>query len=100
LSPDGVARGDYPDLLVYFGDLDFRAIGTVGNPSLYTQSNDTGPDDANHDPDGVLIYRPPGGHKAPGERHNLRLVDIAPTVLGLFGLAPNEGGAGQRMPLE
>ena len=42
-------RGVAPDLIVYFGDLDWRSVGAVGNPSIYTFENDTGPDGANHD---------------------------------------------------
>ena len=42
-------RGIAPDLIVYFGDLEWRSVGTVGNPSIYTYENDTGPDGANHD---------------------------------------------------
>ena len=52
LKPQDVypeVRGVAPDLIVYFGDLEWRSVGSVGNPSLYTYENDTGPDGANHD---------------------------------------------------
>ncbi|MFQ5692030.1 MAG: alkaline phosphatase family protein, partial [Nitrospinota bacterium] len=42
-------RGAAPDLIVYFGDLDWRSVGTLGHGSVHTRENDTGPDDANHD---------------------------------------------------
>jgi hypothetical protein len=38
-----------PDLITYFGDLRWRAVGGVGYPDIYTFENDTGPDDANRE---------------------------------------------------
>ena len=35
-------KGLAPDLIVYFGDLEWRSVGSVGNPSIYTYENDTG----------------------------------------------------------
>src|SRR4029453_13424685 len=41
-------RGVAPDLIVYFGALRWRAVGSLGlEQGLYTFENDTGPDDAN-----------------------------------------------------
>jgi predicted AlkP superfamily phosphohydrolase/phosphomutase len=97
LVPSGEPAGDYPDLMVYFGDLDWRAVGTVGNPDVFTYSNDTGPDDANHDYDGVFIHRPPGGHPQPGRREGLRLIDVGPTLAWLFDLAPDLEATGRAM---
>ena len=78
-------NGIAPDLLVYFGNLAYRSIGTLGVSSLYTDENDTGPDDANHDFDGVCIVRAPG--VAPrGEQHAISILDIAPTVLATMGI--------------
>ena len=51
-------RGIAPDLLVYFGDLRFRSIGTVGWGRIHLRENDTGPDDANHAPYGILLAYP------------------------------------------
>jgi predicted AlkP superfamily phosphohydrolase/phosphomutase len=90
-------QGDYPDLLVYFGDLGWRALGSVGNPALHTQENDTGVDDANHDFEGVFIYRGPRG--ARGRRDGLRLVDVGPTILDLFGLPSPHDATGRPIPL-
>jgi len=82
-------RNVAPDLMVYFGNLDWRSIGTVGAKSLYTFDNDTGPDDANHDWHGIFLMKTPDGTPQPhGELQGLRLYDIAPTVLRLFGQAP------------
>lgn len=80
-------RGVAPDLILYLGDLDYRSIGTVGDGDLFTAENDTGPDDANHDPLGVyLLYEPwksTGPSKGQREAH---LLDVAPTVLERLGL--------------
>jgi predicted AlkP superfamily phosphohydrolase/phosphomutase len=90
-------QGDYPDLLVYLGELAWRAIGSVGNPDVFTRENDTGQDDANHDFDGVFIYHGPAGGR--GQRAGLRLVDVGPTILDLFGLTPPPDAAGRPIPL-
>ena len=74
-----------PDLFVYFGDLRWRSVGTVGTRQLHTYENDTGPDDANHAVDGLLIATGPG--IAPGGPvEGMQLMDVTPTVLRLFGL--------------
>ena len=69
-----------PDLFVYFGNLSWRSVGTVGTGAVHTFENDTGPDDANHAADGLVILNGPGivpGGPVPG----LQLMDITPTVL-------------------
>ncbi len=55
-----VVRGDAPDLMVYLDDLNWRAAGTLGWPSVYLEENDRGPDDAVHDWIGVAAasWRP------------------------------------------
>jgi predicted AlkP superfamily phosphohydrolase/phosphomutase len=68
-----------PDLIVYFGDLSWRSVGSLGMPDIYTFENDTGPDDANHAQDGIFIMR--GSGIAPGERAGLQITDVGPTVL-------------------
>jgi predicted AlkP superfamily phosphohydrolase/phosphomutase len=82
-------RNVAPDLMVYFGNLDWRSIGTVGSRSIHTFENDTGPDDANHDWHGIFMMKtPPGTAQPKGEQQGLRLYDVAPTVLKLSGLTP------------
>ena len=78
-------NGVAPDLLVYFGDLAWRSVGTVGgDEGIHTFENDTGPDDANHAQDGLLIMAGPGIE--PGPVDGMHLLDVAPTVLELLGI--------------
>ena len=74
-----------PDLFVYFGNLRWRSVGTIGTGEIYTFENDTGPDDANHAQDGMVIVNGPG-ISPQGPVPDLQLMDITPTVLRLFGL--------------
>jgi predicted AlkP superfamily phosphohydrolase/phosphomutase len=75
-----------PDLIVYFGQLRWRSVGLVGNRTLHTFENDTGPDDANHAEEGIYILAGPG-IPAGQQWHDGQLMDVAPTLLKLFGLA-------------
>ena len=83
-------RGDAPDLMVYFGNVAWRSIGTVGYDSLYVSENDTGPDDAVHSFEGIYSITAPGG-RASGHGPDQRIIDVGPTLLHLVGLAvPSE----------
>lgn len=89
-------RGVAPDLIVYFGDLDWRSVGSVGNPSIYTYENDTGPDGANHDRTGVFMMS--GLPNQPlGYTEGMRLIDVGPTICDIYGLDPLEGAQGRSM---
>ena len=89
-------RGIAPDLLVYFGDLEWRSVGTVGYADVFTEENDTGPDGANHDKRGVFALSGlPGLHT--GKAEGLRLVDTGPTIMKLFGLPEPEGVQGRSL---
>jgi predicted AlkP superfamily phosphohydrolase/phosphomutase len=72
-------RGVPPDLIVYFGDLDWRAVGSIGAGAIHVAENDTGADQANHAREGVFIARVPGGN--PARLHDLRLMDCGPAML-------------------
>ncbi|MBC7265026.1 MAG: alkaline phosphatase family protein [Chloroflexi bacterium] len=78
-------KGIPPDLIIYFGDLDWRSVGSVGHGSAYTFENDLGPDDANHAQEGIFIMHNPR-FKARGEIKGLDILDVAPTVLAIYGL--------------
>jgi predicted AlkP superfamily phosphohydrolase/phosphomutase len=78
------ARGDAPDLMVYFDDLYWRSAGTLGWGTMYLSENDTGPDDAVHAQHGMYIFHDP---KVPGSvRKDIDILDVAPTVLRAMGL--------------
>ncbi len=83
-------NGCPPDLIVYFGDLYWRSVGVVGRGEIYTAENDTGPDGANHDWHGIFVMRKLGKARPEcgGERDGLRIYDVAPTLLDLFGITP------------
>ena len=83
-------RNVAPDLIVYFGDLHWRSVGSVGHPSIWTHDNDTGPDDANHAQQGIFLMADIGDALSPhGERREgLSLYDVAPTVLDALGITP------------
>ena len=83
-------RGDTPDLLVYFDDLNWRSASTVGYDSIYLAENDTGPDDAVHDYYGVFIIYDPK-KKLGGNLGSQNILDIAPTILNIFDIKiPND----------
>ncbi len=73
-----------PDLVVYFGDLYWRSVGSVGYNSIYTYENDTGPDDCNHAEEGIFILN--DGKQTVGRVPPKSIYDIAPTVLNEFGI--------------
>jgi predicted AlkP superfamily phosphohydrolase/phosphomutase len=78
-------RGLPPDLLVFFDDLGFRALGSVGHRSSYSTHNDTGPDACNHDWDGIFVLAGPNVMPR-GALSGLRADDVAVTLLGLLKL--------------
>ncbi len=80
-------RGVAPDLIVYFGGLYWRSVGTVGGGKIHTFENDTGPDGANHAENGLIIWRPAGGsNNGPRQLTGAKITDVAPTILQIFGL--------------
>jgi predicted AlkP superfamily phosphohydrolase/phosphomutase len=73
-----------PDLIVYFGDLAWRSVGSVGNQAIHVFENDTGPDDANHAQDGLYILSGFGQNRGARVDHTWRAV--APTMLQALGI--------------
>lgn len=76
-------RGIPPDLLVYFGDLRWRSVGSVGLKTLHTFTNDTGPDDANHAEYGIFMLSAPDIIR---DLPQISIYDVAPTILELLGV--------------
>jgi predicted AlkP superfamily phosphohydrolase/phosphomutase len=86
--PEEVYRkvnGIPPDLIVYFGDLRWRSAGSVGVGSIHQRENDTGPDDANHAPDGVFVWDQ-GANSGVRISERYSIYDVAPTILRFFGI--------------
>lgn len=87
-------NGVPPDLIVIFGELRWRSVGSLGHGSIYTFENDTGPDEANHAERGIFIMNNAPGQKS-GMKEGLHLWDVHSTILDLFGLDPAPGALGQ-----
>jgi len=88
LKPEEVyheVRNIAPDLIVYFGDLAWRSVGSLGHGSIYTSKNDTGPDDANHARQGVFVMYDPKADQSE-ELSGLHIMDVAPTILSAMGI--------------
>lgn len=79
-----VLKGDYPDLMVIYDDLNWRADGKIGRNSLYLYENETASGDAMHDWNGMFILHDPQ-KRLPTGRMDINIEDIAPTILYLLG---------------
>jgi predicted AlkP superfamily phosphohydrolase/phosphomutase len=75
-----------PDLIIYWGNLDWRSVGSFGHGGVYTFENDTGPDDANHASNGMFILYDPRQPESNREIKGRQLMDVAPTILDLMGV--------------
>jgi predicted AlkP superfamily phosphohydrolase/phosphomutase len=78
-------RNVSPDLMIYFGNLSWRSVGSMGHGRIHTRENDIGPDDANHAQQGIFIMYDPQ-RQGMGKVDGLRIMDVAPTVLDAMGL--------------
>ncbi len=87
-------RGIAPELLVIFGDLDYRSIGLVGTGSILQAKDDRRPDGANHDWDGIFVAAG-SGVRARGELAGLSIHDVGPTILALMGVDVPSGWLGR-----
>jgi len=96
LTPEACFRalnGSPPDILAFLGDLDYRAIGSVGFGRLHITGNDTGPDGCNHDWDGIFVMSG-GGVAGLGEVYGYEIYDVYRTVLGLLDLTRDNQALG------
>jgi len=89
-------NGIPPDLIVYYGDLSWRSIGSVGNRTIWASENDTGHDDANHSQYGIFIMRN-GGSQLGVRREGVTLYDVAPTILNYMGVKVPEDMEGKAL---
>jgi predicted AlkP superfamily phosphohydrolase/phosphomutase len=96
LKPEDIyttQNGVAPDLIVIFGALKWRSVGSLGHGSIYTFENDTGPDEANHAEYGIFIMNNAPGMQ-PGRKEGLHLWDVHSTILDLFDQRPAAGALG------
>jgi predicted AlkP superfamily phosphohydrolase/phosphomutase len=89
-------RNVAPDLIVHFGGLYWRSLGTVGYPDIHVQENDTGPDACNHAQFGMFLLAA-ANNPLSGEYQGARLLDIAPTLLDLAGYEIPESMQGRSL---
>ncbi|MGC8667974.1 MAG: alkaline phosphatase family protein [Chthonomonadales bacterium] len=91
----GACNNVPPDLIVYFGDLNWRSVGSVGRGTIWVHENDTGPDDANHGQYGICLMAGMdavrSGRAGGIYREGMSIYDIAPTILNAFGITPPPG---------
>jgi len=90
-------QGYYSDLMVYFDDLYYRSAGTVGRKTLFLEENDTGPDDAMHDWEGIIIKYDPANplNNSSQKIGQYNIQDICPTILEEFNLSPKPSLPGE-----
>lgn len=86
-------RGLAPDLLLHFGDLRWRALGTLGHGRDWSLENDRGVDGANHAMAGLFVLRE-ARRRGRGELRGRQLMDVAPTVLKRLRVARPVGMQG------
>jgi predicted AlkP superfamily phosphohydrolase/phosphomutase len=84
-----------PDLIVYFGNLGWRSIGSLGYDALYTFENDKGPDSCNHAENGMFILFDPRNPQTGRRIQGAQLMDVAPTILSLMGQPLPDGLQGK-----
>jgi predicted AlkP superfamily phosphohydrolase/phosphomutase len=91
------ARGTPPDLTVLFGDLAYRANGTIGGAvpaSIVATDTDAGRGGCNHDHDGIVVLAG-AGIDARGELRDAELVDVFATCCARLGIAAPPGTHGR-----
>jgi len=72
-------NGNPSDLFAIFGDLSWRAAGTIGHKTEWILDNDTGPDDAVHDWNGIFIKSDPQNPKKQYKK-NMNIYDVFPMI--------------------
>jgi len=78
-------EGIPPDMLIYFDDLNWRSIGTVGHNKIYIHENDNGVDNANHSSDGIYIFKGMGWD-ASERNEQLPITDIFTRIVSYYGI--------------
>src|SRR5450432_841820 len=89
-------RNVAPDLMVHFGGLYWRSIGSVGHGAIHVQESETGLDGCNPAQYGMFVLAAPNLPLS-GEYEGARLLDIAPTLLNLAGYETPETMQGRSL---
>lgn len=76
-------RGDAPDLLAFFDELNVRALSLVGAEGVHRERDPRGGDAANHDMQGIFVLAGPDV-SARGELSECSIYDVGKSVLALF----------------
>ena len=98
LKPQDVypeVRGVAPDLIVYFGDLAWRSVGSVGNREhLHLRERHRA---RRRQPRSQRRLRDgrPARASRPARSTGLNLVDVGPSILSLYGIDAPEGAVGR-----
>ena len=91
-------NGAPPDLMLFAGDLDLRALGEVGVPEIFVGSETAGAsrhaDGCNHDWEGLFVLAGPDVPRA-GRREGASIYDVGATALRLLGVEVPEGWLGR-----
>ena len=81
--------GAAPDLMVFFGDLSLRALGTLGHSEVLASADEVdqgrGRGGCNHDWNGVIAMTGPDVRR--GRLEGASIMDVGPTVLRRLGVA-------------
>ena len=85
-----------PDLIVHFGRLYWRSIGSVGHGRFHLEENDTGPDACNHAQFGMFMLQS-ANSPIRGELQGAKLLDMAPTLMKLAGYEVPSAMQGQSL---
>ena len=88
-------RGIAPDLILYFGNLFWRSVGSFGHDGILTTKNDTGPDACNHAESGLFILLDPENPAGGRRIEDAHLMDVTPTILDLMGVDIPDGMQGR-----
>lgn len=89
-----------PDLIVLFGNLYWRSVGSIGYGKVWVYENDTGPDDANHSQHGIFIMAGPSIKRTETPLKGIKIYDIGATVLEYFGIQPENEIVGKPIPFQ
>jgi predicted AlkP superfamily phosphohydrolase/phosphomutase len=90
-------RNVAPDLIVYWGNLNWRSVGSLGHGGVYTFENDTGPDDCNHAQNGMFILYDPRSPDQGEQIKGRQLMDVGPTILDLMHVPVPADMQGKRL---